>query len=245
MNSEKILDAMEYLDEEYIDQVYTLKSSPKAPQRVWIKYVSIAACIVLSIIGAISIGLFDGSYRLPLKPDYEDNTGNVGNTNDTSEKEDNTADTSVDDSEPDSKPPKEEPSSSIKEEPSTEESTTEEPTTEESTTEEPTTEELTTEEPTTEESTTEEPFPPCGNVNPEAPAPKRITGYFEFVSVSEDGYVVKMIDNNGNEDFVVGQEYSAIYYGDPELKPDFKVGDKYNIKGMLAGETFYIQEIYE
>ncbi len=61
MNSERIIDAMEFIDESYIEQTYALKIYPKSRSRIWIKYLSIAACVAVILIGALSSGIFDNS----------------------------------------------------------------------------------------------------------------------------------------------------------------------------------------
>ncbi len=75
MNSEKLLDAMDFIDEGYINNVYTLKTHPKSYKRNIIKYISIAACVVFAFIGAVAIGLFDGSNKVTMNQVYNNNVG--------------------------------------------------------------------------------------------------------------------------------------------------------------------------
>lgn len=53
MNEEKILDALEFIDEQYIEDVYALKQTPKKRKNTWKKAVSLAACVVLVFVSVI------------------------------------------------------------------------------------------------------------------------------------------------------------------------------------------------
>lgn len=53
MNEEKILDALEFIDEQYIEDVYALKQTPKKRKNIWKKAVSLAACVALVFVSVI------------------------------------------------------------------------------------------------------------------------------------------------------------------------------------------------
>ncbi len=79
MNEEKIIDAMEYIDDRFIEDVYTLKTTPKKHKIVWLKYVGIAACIVLVV------GLFAQGYYYGPKSDSNNSSFAGSSTNGTTE----------------------------------------------------------------------------------------------------------------------------------------------------------------
>ena len=63
MNKELIMDAMEYIDDELLEDVNTLRSgSPLKRSRIWMRYVSAAACVCI-ILGGMLVwhGLYDSA----------------------------------------------------------------------------------------------------------------------------------------------------------------------------------------
>ncbi len=60
MNSEHFLDAMAYIDEEWIEDVALLRRNPKSITVIWIRRVAvIAACIAITFVGVIALrGIF-------------------------------------------------------------------------------------------------------------------------------------------------------------------------------------------
>lgn len=60
MNHEKILDALEFIDDDMIERVDVLRKFPERHHRVWLNYVAVAACVVLAIFGGFKY--FDGHF---------------------------------------------------------------------------------------------------------------------------------------------------------------------------------------
>lgn len=63
MNKELIMDAMEYIDDELLEDVNTLRSgSPLKRNRIWMRYASAAACVCI-ILGGMLVwhGLYDSA----------------------------------------------------------------------------------------------------------------------------------------------------------------------------------------
>lgn len=60
MNHEKILDALEFIDDDMIERVDVLRNAHKGHRRVWLNYVAVAACVVLAIFGGFK--LFDSNF---------------------------------------------------------------------------------------------------------------------------------------------------------------------------------------
>lgn len=77
MNSEKILDAMEFIDEDILESVDVLRKHPDGHRFLWLNYIAVAACLVFAVIGAVS--LFDS----PTAPETNNESqeiidGNIG-----------------------------------------------------------------------------------------------------------------------------------------------------------------------
>ncbi len=232
MNSEKILDAMEFVNEDYINQVYTLKQHPKSFKLVWIKYISIAACVIIAIFGALSqedirdilIGSNDDNdYLMPSTHADDAYDVNIEITTDNNNDEDLNAGSTDNSiwSGNSNKPPQ---------------PPVEEPTTEEPTTEEPTTEELTTEEPTTEEPTLPTEDLPLGTTKP-------LFAYVRVVSASEDKYIIKIIDNKGNDELVEGEKYEVTCNIYDDSVDELKVGRRFHIMCAYDGEQLVVYSI--
>jgi len=64
VNKELIMDAMEYIDDELLEDVNTLRSgSPLKRSWIWMRYASAAACVCIVLSGLIFVsrfGLYDG-----------------------------------------------------------------------------------------------------------------------------------------------------------------------------------------
>lgn len=63
MNQEKILDALEFIDDDMIEVVGVLRKYPERHKFLWVNYLAVAACVVLAIFGGFT--LFDGNYKTP------------------------------------------------------------------------------------------------------------------------------------------------------------------------------------
>ena len=53
MNQERILDALEFIDDDMIESVNVLRKYPDRHKHLWLNYVAVAACVVLAIFGGI------------------------------------------------------------------------------------------------------------------------------------------------------------------------------------------------
>ena len=63
MNKDLILDAMEFIDDELLEDVNTLRSGSPKRSRIWMRYASAAACVCIVLGGMIFLsrfGLYDG-----------------------------------------------------------------------------------------------------------------------------------------------------------------------------------------
>ena len=63
MNKELIMDAMEYIDDELLEDVNMLRSgNPRKRSRIWMRYASAAACVCI-ILGGMLVwhGLYDSA----------------------------------------------------------------------------------------------------------------------------------------------------------------------------------------
>ena len=59
MNKELIMDAMEYIDDELLEDVNTLRSgSPLKRSRIWMRYASAAACVCIVLGGMLFVSRF-------------------------------------------------------------------------------------------------------------------------------------------------------------------------------------------
>ncbi len=228
MIEEKILDAMEFIDDDYINQVYTIKNNPKSRKTIWIKYLSVAACIVFVLVGVLSqknirdliIGN-NGYYCLfPTDPnEYNSSADNSvmedsGNLNDATDPDtpDNSEDITNDNPNNDNpKPP-------IKDEPPTE-PPTESPT--EAPTEPPT-------EPPTEEPTTE-PIKDLPPLEPPLSTTRPLHAYVKVVDAYDDKFVIRIIDNKGNDKLIEGEKYEVTCFIYDDSVDEFEVGKRYHI----------------
>ncbi len=77
MNHEKILDALEFIDDDMIECVDALRKVPERPRLLWLKYVSVAACVVLAIFGGFKY--FDGHFATQENSSAGDDLNNVQN----------------------------------------------------------------------------------------------------------------------------------------------------------------------
>ncbi len=86
MNKDLLFDAMEYIDEEMLEDVNVLRSRKAAkPNRTWMRYASIAACacIILSGVFAVSrLGLHDSAEEADglMNETMSENTGHMDET---------------------------------------------------------------------------------------------------------------------------------------------------------------------
>ena len=55
MNSEQILDALEFIDDDMIECVNVLRKYPERHKYLWFNYVAVAACVVLAIFGGFQL----------------------------------------------------------------------------------------------------------------------------------------------------------------------------------------------
>ncbi len=236
MNSEKLLDAMEFIDEEYINNVYTLKTHPKSYKRNIIKYISVVACVVLALIGAVAIGLFDSSNKITLSPGYNNVDGNVADDSaaDVPMLDDNTTDNVADDlnagasANPNEDYTNETPSRPLQEEPTT----LEEPTTTPEQPSNPNNED----EPTTlpEESTTEDAF--CGVTRP-------MYAYVSVLYTYDNRIVFVVIDNKGNDELEYLKTYDMACNIYDDSDTNVKFGDKLNIMCAYDKDELVIYSI--
>ena len=51
MNEERLLDALEFIDDDMIESVNVLRKYPERHKHLWLNYVAVAACVVLAIFG--------------------------------------------------------------------------------------------------------------------------------------------------------------------------------------------------
>lgn len=51
MNEERLLDALEFIDDDMIERVNVLRKYPERHKHLWLNYVAVAACAVLAIFG--------------------------------------------------------------------------------------------------------------------------------------------------------------------------------------------------
>ena len=59
MNKELIMDAMEYIDDELLEDVNMLRSgNPLKRSRIWMRYVSAAACVCIILGGMLFVSRF-------------------------------------------------------------------------------------------------------------------------------------------------------------------------------------------
>lgn len=63
MSQEKILDALEFIDDDMIEVVNVLRKYPERHKFLWVNYLAVAACVMLAIFGGFT--LFDGDYKVP------------------------------------------------------------------------------------------------------------------------------------------------------------------------------------
>lgn len=55
MNSEQILDALEFIDDDIIECVNVLRKYPERHKYLWFNYVAVAACVALAILGGFQL----------------------------------------------------------------------------------------------------------------------------------------------------------------------------------------------
>lgn len=55
MSQEKILDALEFIDDDMIEAVDVLRKHPERHRFLWLNYVAVAACVVLAIFGGFTL----------------------------------------------------------------------------------------------------------------------------------------------------------------------------------------------
>lgn len=60
MSQEKILDALEFIDDDMIEVVNVLRKYPERHKFLWVNYLAVAACVVLAIFGGFTL-LNDGN----------------------------------------------------------------------------------------------------------------------------------------------------------------------------------------
>ena len=77
MNQEKILDAFEFIDDDIIERVDVLRKHPVRHRRVWLNYVAVAACIMLTIFGGFK--LFDVHFPIQENSSADDNLNDIQN----------------------------------------------------------------------------------------------------------------------------------------------------------------------
>lgn len=77
MNHEKILDALEFIDNDMIERVDVLRKEPERPRLLWLKYVSVAACVMLAIFGGFKY--FNGHFATQENSTTGDNMNNSMN----------------------------------------------------------------------------------------------------------------------------------------------------------------------
>lgn len=75
MNHEKILDALEFIDDDMIERVDILRKSPERPRLLWLKYVSVAACVMLAIFGGFKY--FDSHFATQENSSTGDDLNNI------------------------------------------------------------------------------------------------------------------------------------------------------------------------
>lgn len=75
MNHEKILDALEFIDDDMIERVDVLRKSPERPRLLWLKYVSVAACVMLAIFGGFKY--FDSHFATQENSSTGDDLNNI------------------------------------------------------------------------------------------------------------------------------------------------------------------------
>lgn len=77
MNHEKILDALEFIDDDMIERVDILRKVPERPRLLWLKYVSVAACVALAIFGGFKF--FDSRFATQENSSSDDNINDIQN----------------------------------------------------------------------------------------------------------------------------------------------------------------------
>ena len=55
MSEEKLLDALEFIDDDMIECVNVLRKYPECHKHLWLNYVAVAACVVLAIFGGFKL----------------------------------------------------------------------------------------------------------------------------------------------------------------------------------------------
>lgn len=78
MSGEKLIDALEFIDDDMIESVNALRKHPERHKHLWLNYVAVAACVMLAIFGGFKF--FDSN--VSTENNSSVNNGNTGEMHD-------------------------------------------------------------------------------------------------------------------------------------------------------------------